>query len=58
MDGNYCVDLRQTYLALKLKFFKCLGYESYLTKEFKRGPKRSKNGKGNGKRSRGSSSSR
>ena len=32
-DRNYYVDLRQTYLALKLKLFKGRGYETYDTKE-------------------------
>ena len=32
-DWNYYVDLRQTYLALKLKFVKGRGYEIYSTKE-------------------------
>ena len=33
---NYCVDLRHTYLALKLKFVKCCGYETYNTKDNKK----------------------
>ena len=32
-DRNYYVDLRQTYLALKLKFAGDRGYETYNTKE-------------------------
>ena len=32
-DRNYYVDLRQAYLALKLKFVKNRGYETYNTKE-------------------------
>ena len=35
-DRNYYVDLRQTYLALKLKLFKGRGYETYNTKEVKK----------------------
>ena len=35
-DQNYYVDLRQTYLALKLKFVKFRGYETYNTKEVKK----------------------
>ena len=35
-DRNYYVDLRQTYLALKLKFRKGCGYETYNTKEVKK----------------------
>ena len=35
-DRNFYVDLRQTYLALKLKFFKGFGYETYNTKEVKK----------------------
>ena len=31
------VDLRQTYLALKLKFVKGRGYETYKTKKFEKG---------------------
>ena len=34
-DRNYYVDLRQTYLALKLKLVKGRGYETYNTKEVK-----------------------
>ena len=33
MDRNYYVDLRQTYLALKLKLVRGPGYETYNTKE-------------------------
>ena len=32
-DGNYYVEFRQTYLALKLKLVKGRGYETYNTKE-------------------------
>ena len=35
-DRNYYVDLRQTYLALKLKLVKGRGYETYTTKEYKK----------------------
>ena len=35
-DRNYYVDLRQTYLALKLKLVTDRGYETYNTKEVKR----------------------
>ena len=35
-DRNYEVDLRQTYLALKLKLLRCLGYETYNSKEVKK----------------------
>ena len=35
-DRNYCVDLKQPYLALKLNFAKCHGYETLKTKEVKR----------------------
>ena len=35
-DRNYYIDLRQTYLALKLKLVKRRGYEVYNTKEVKR----------------------
>ena len=35
-DRNYYVDLRQTYLALKLKLVKGPGYETYNTKEVKK----------------------
>ena len=36
-DRNYYVDLRQTYLALKLKLVKGPVYETYNTKEVKKG---------------------
>ena len=39
-DRNYCVDLRQTYLALKLKLVKGRGYETYNTKEVKKNLKK------------------
>ena len=35
-DRNYYVDLRQTYLSLKLKLVKGRGYEIYNTKEVKK----------------------
>ena len=35
-DRNYYVDLRETYLALKLKLVKGRGYETYKTKELKK----------------------
>ena len=35
-DRNYYVDLRQTYLVLKLKLVRGRGYETYNTKEVKR----------------------
>ena len=35
-DRNYYVDLRQTYLALKLKHVRGRGYETYNTKEVKK----------------------
>ena len=35
-DRNYYVDLRQTYLALKLKLVKSRGYETYSTKVVKK----------------------
>ena len=35
-DRNYYVDLRQTYLAMKLKIVRGCGYETYNTKEVKR----------------------
>ena len=35
-DRNYYVDLRQTYLALKLKLVRDRGYETYNTKEVKK----------------------
>ena len=35
-DRNYYVDLRQTYLAWKLKLVKGRGYETYNTKEVKK----------------------
>ena len=35
-DRNYYVDLRQTYLALKLKFVRGRGYETYVTKEIEK----------------------
>ena len=39
-DRNYYVDLRQTYLALKLKLVRGRGYENYNTKKQKRNTKR------------------
>ena len=35
-DRNYYVDLRQSFLALKLKFVKGRGYETYESKENKK----------------------
>ena len=35
-DRNYYVDLRQSFLALKLKFVKCRGYDTYESKEKKK----------------------
>ena len=35
-DRNYYVDLRQTYLALKLKLVRSRGYETYNTKDVKK----------------------
>ena len=35
-DRNYYVDLRQTYSALKMKFVKTRGYETYNAKENKK----------------------
>ena len=35
-DRNYYVDLRQTYLALKLRLVGCRGYETYISKEVKK----------------------
>ena len=35
-DWNYYVDLRQSFLALKLKFVKGRGYDSYKSQEEKR----------------------
>ena len=35
-DRNYYVDLRQMYLALKLKFNNRRGYKAYNTKEVKK----------------------
>ena len=39
-NRNYYVDLRQTYLALKLKLVRGRGNESYKTKEVKKGAQR------------------
>ena len=36
MDRSYCFDLRQTYLAVKLKFLKCRGYDTYNSREVKK----------------------
>ena len=36
MDRNYYVDLRQSFLALKLKFVKGFGYDTYENKEKKK----------------------
>ena len=38
---NYYVDLRQTYLALKLILVKCRGHETYNTKKVKKEHKES-----------------
>ena len=38
-DPNYYVDLRQTYLALKLKLVRGHGYETYTSKEVTKGHK-------------------
>ena len=35
-DRNYYVDLRQTYLAVKLKLVRGRGYETYNSKEVKK----------------------
>ena len=35
-DRNYYVDSRQSFLALKLKFVKGRGYDTYESKEYKR----------------------
>ena len=35
-DRNYYVDLRQTYLTLKLKLVRGFGYETYISKEVKK----------------------
>ena len=40
MDRNYYVDLRQTYLALKLKLVRGRGYETYYNKEVKNSTKK------------------
>ena len=42
-DRNFYVDLRQTYLALKLKLVRGRGYETYNTKEVKREHKKEAN---------------
>ena len=42
-DRNYYVDLRQTYLALKLKFVKGSAYETYNSKEVKKEHKENEN---------------
>ena len=39
-DRNYYIDLRQTYLVLKLKLVDGRGYEIYNTKEIKKGARR------------------
>ena len=38
-DRSYYVDLRQSFLALKLKFVKRRGYDTYESKEKKKGHK-------------------
>ena len=45
-DRIYSVDLRQTYLALKLKLFRGCGYETYNTKEVKKEHKEEAKAKG------------
>ena len=40
-DRNYYVDLRQSFLALKLKFVKGRGYDTYESKKRKRSTKMS-----------------
>ena len=47
-DRNYYVYLRQTHLALKVKFVKGRGYETYNIKEIKKKLKEEKNGCGDG----------
>ena len=37
---NYDVQLRQTYLALKLKLVRCRGYETYNSKQVKKSTKK------------------
>ena len=39
-DRNYYVDLRQTYLALKLNFFEGRGYKTYNGRKVKKGAQR------------------
>ena len=39
-DPNYYVDLRSTFLVLKLKVVKRRGYENYKTRETKRSTKK------------------
>ena len=39
-DRDYYVDLRQTYLALKIKIVRGRGYETYNTKAVKRSTKK------------------
>ena len=38
-DRNFCVDLRQSFLALKLIFVRRRGYDTYESKEKKKEPK-------------------
>ena len=46
-DRDYYIELRQTYLALKLKLVNGRGYETYITKEIKKGAqRRGKSGRG------------
>ena len=45
-DRNFYVDLRQTYLALKLKLVRGHGYETYKTKEIKKTQTRGKSRRG------------
>ena len=57
-DRNYYVDLRQAYLALKLKLVTGHGYEKYKTREIKNGTqRRSESRRGRDGRGRRSSSS-
>ena len=35
-DRNFCVDLRQSFLALKLKFVKGRGFDTYESEEKKK----------------------
>ena len=57
-DRNYYVDLRQTYLALKLKTVRGCGYETYNTKDVKKRQRRGKSRRGRDGGGRRASSSR